>query len=992
MRELVVDSFAGGGGASTGIEMALGYSVDIAVNHDLEAIAMHQANHPETRHFCESVWKVDPLVATEGRPVGLAWFSPDCFPAGTLVLAESGYVPIESIKVGDKVLTHKGHWRSVTETHSSEKPLYEIRGHGHPGLKVSPEHPFYAKHRNDKWINSIRQYRPEYSEADWVPASMLGKNWYWASPTKIESLSSPEMTRDHMAMTTLPLDERLMWLAGRYLGDGWTRLTDTRAELVIICGKHKAEELKLKLDMWPRSGFRVANGELSWNAREVRTAFQFTTNSRALVIWLRNNFGHGAAHKTVPGWMFGQNECLRRAFLEGYLSADGWEEKDSNGRDIVESVTVSPSLAYGIKTLANTFGYAACVYSNEQGNNEIEGRTIKTKPVYKIRWGKTVMPGHGQTFLENDLLFSPVRNSRNLSCVSKVFNIGVEEDESYIVEGIVVHNCKHFSRAKGGKPVDKKIRSLAWVVVRWARAVHPRVIILENVSEFETWGPLGPDKKPDPKRKGQTFLAWKGQLERLGYEVEYRTLRACDYGAPTIRQRLFLVARCDGQPIVWPEATHGDPQSIFVLTGALKPWRTAAECIDFTKPCRSIFKRKKALAEATLDRIARGIKKYILESDNPFIVTCNHTGNGFRGQDLDNPFKTVTASRDAHGLVVPVIAKFHGKSPGTACDEPIHTVTAGGTSKRPAGAAHAMGLVAAHVVKYYGTNVGLDARTPLHTATTKDRMGVIETTLSPLVVEIDHRGNGDNGARAAGHPLSTITTENRHSQVSIFLAKHYGGVVGSDVAEPLGTVTSIDHHSLVSVHIQRDFSQSTGSPADTPLGTITAGGSGKAALVASHLVKLKGKNVGQDSSHPLATVTAGGLHHGEVRTTMKKIGEKDIAGQSATDIREFALKYFGTDRLTVDIQGETYMIVDIGLRMLTARELARAQGFPEHYVLNPIVDKVVKTKKGKTRVVRKHLPSSDQIRMIGNSVCPDASRAMVEANYKNAEFSGEGVA
>lgn len=191
-------------------------------------------------------------------------------------------------------------------------------------------------------------------------------------------------------------------------------------------------------------------------------------------------------------------------------------------------------------------------------------------------------------------------------------------------------DCKHFSKAKGGKPVEKKIRGLAWIALKWAGTVKPRVIILENVEEFKTWGPLTIEGKPDPKQKGRTFRAFVNALKRQGYQVEYRELRACDYGAPTIRKRFFLIARCDGRPIVWPKPTHGDPKSEAVKSGKLKPWRTAAEIIDWSIPCPSIFNRKKPLAENTMKRIAKGIQKFVIENPNPFIIKVNHQGEDFR--------------------------------------------------------------------------------------------------------------------------------------------------------------------------------------------------------------------------------------------------------------------------------------------------------------------------------------------------------------------------
>ncbi|SCX40602.1 DNA cytosine methyltransferase [Nitrosospira sp. Nsp1] len=243
-------------------------------------------------------------------------------------------------------------------------------------------------------------------------------------------------------------------------------------------------------------------------------------------------------------------------------------------------------------------------------------------------------------------------------------------------------DCKHFSKAKGGKPVEKSIRGLAWVALRWIAKTKPRVLMLENVEEFVTWGPLvaGPDGKlyPCPKRKGRDFIAFCNAMRRHGYDVEYRELRACDYGAPTIRKRLVLIARCDGQPISWPDPTHGDPKSPAVKAKRLKPWRTAAECIDWSIPCPSIFERKRPLADATCRRIAKGIVRYVVNAHRPFIVPVTHQGSD-RVESIDEPMRTITgAHRGEKALATACITRIghnggNGDYSNTA-DEPLRTI------------------------------------------------------------------------------------------------------------------------------------------------------------------------------------------------------------------------------------------------------------------------------------------------------------------------------
>ncbi|UYZ38980.1 DNA cytosine methyltransferase (plasmid) [Clostridium beijerinckii] len=309
-------------------------------------------------------------------------------------------------------------------------------------------------------------------------------------------------------------------------------------------------------------------------------------------------------------------------------------------------------------------------------------------------------------------------------------------------------DCKHFSRAKGKTPVHNNIRGLAWVAIKWAAKVRPRVIMLENVKEFKTWGPLLKNEKgeyyPNPKKKGVTFKRFVKSLRKLGYDVEWRELKACDYGAPTIRERFFLVARCDGQPIVWPKATHGDPNSEEVKSGILKPWKTAGEIIDWSIPCPSIFNRKKELSENTMKRIARGLQKFVINNPEPYIVRIGQTGfGGDRFQyELNKPLTTITTKAE-HLLITPFLTSYHsetreGEVRALSLNSPIHTLD---TSNRfglvtayvskqsqnsvPATTVDRSSFVKSFLIKYYGADIGQDINSPLHTITTKDRFGLI---------------------------------------------------------------------------------------------------------------------------------------------------------------------------------------------------------------------------------------------------------------------------
>lgn len=354
-------------------------------------------------------------------------------------------------------------------------------------------------------------------------------------------------------------------------------------------------------------------------------------------------------------------------------------------------------------------------------------------------------------------------------------------------------DCKHFSKAKGGKPVEKGIRGLAWVAVRWAATVRPRVIMLENVEEFKTWGPLLENGYPDPKQKGRTFNCFVNALKRQGYKVEHRELKACDFGAPTIRKRFFLVARCDGKPIVWPEPTHGDPESEEVKRGKLKPWRVAAEIIDWSLPCPSIFERKKPLADNTLRRIARGIQKFVIDNPNSFIVRVNHTGSNHHYCDsIEEPFKTITA-KNGWGLVTPFIAKHYGgnyNGPGSGVEQPLPTATVKDHNA----------LVTAFLAQYHTETASHEARgqtmdKPILTLDTSNRYALVTSNLIKM--------KGDNIGQPVEDPLQTITAGGLHfGEVRAFLMSYYGASIGSDCNEPVHTVTTKDRFGLVTVHGQ----------------------------------------------------------------------------------------------------------------------------------------------------------------------------------------------
>lgn len=538
-------------------------------------------------------------------------------------------------------------------------------------------------------------------------------------------------------------------------------------------------------------------------------------------------------------------------------------------------------------------------------------------------------------------------------------------------------DCKEFSKAKGGPVKDRSIRALCWEVVHWLKETQPTCGYLENVEEFEYAAPLDDAGSPIAGQEGREFKRFVRAIRALGYRVQWRILRACDYGTPTSRKRLYMVMRRDGLPIVWPKPTHGAPNSPGVRSGKLLPYRTAAECIDWSIPCPSIFDRARELADATKRRIAHGVMRYVVNAAKPFIVgTAFKNTRASRVFDPQDPLRTQTTQNE-YGVVDAFLAPHvmtnrNSAKPFTAGNEPTHTITAGGAHQN---------VVAATLAPFitYGQHGGANrpADEPHHTvaASKKDTNGTAAVTM----VQIGYGERDGQAPRALDieEPLGTIVAAGgKHAAVTAFLSSFYGsdntGAAG-DPERPLRTVRANgQHHAVVAAHLE----QANGGPRNR-------------------------NSAGHDARRPLSTATTTGSQQRVVETTMIEEGALPPAMMArAVRTAAFLVKYYATngeneasqvqavDRpldtvttlarfavVTVTIDAKTYVIVDIGLRMLKPRELARAQGFPENYVLNPIVRKFLRGK-----WVERPLTIAEQINAIGNSVCPPVARALVAAN------------
>lgn len=532
-------------------------------------------------------------------------------------------------------------------------------------------------------------------------------------------------------------------------------------------------------------------------------------------------------------------------------------------------------------------------------------------------------------------------------------------------------DCKHFSKAKGGTPVEKRIRGLSWVILRWAMSeVSPRIIFMENVEEIQTWGPLietypeGKDERcctiPDPKRKGETFNAFVKMLSTglpkdhpaleeaceflgiskeskeadrlsngLGYKVAYKVLKACDYGAPTIRKRFYLVARRDGEPIVFPEPTHGEDKG-------LKPYKTAAECIDWSLPCPSIFGRKKELADNTKRRIARGLDKFVLKNPRPYIMEMNYQNSP---QDPLKPLTTQTTANH-HYLITPEIVQIgqtgRTQDRSNRINDPLRTLCVKNE--------HC--IVAPSVIQYHSEQSGKEVR-----------------------------------GQKIQEPIMTVDGSPRYGLNACFISKYFSGEkqAGADIREPMPTVTAIDHNAAVAVHLMSrhgDGSDGRGKRVDEPTPTLTA--ECHEHLIESHLCILRKNMDCKKATEPIPTITTSAGHFAQVVTYLQKVeGNQDL--KNWDKVRRLLNDYAGynikeDEILILEINGVQNFIADIGMRMFKAEELKLAQGFPEDYIIDI------------EPYIGKKYSEAKQIARLGNAVCPQVATALIRANLEDMAY------
>lgn len=478
-------------------------------------------------------------------------------------------------------------------------------------------------------------------------------------------------------------------------------------------------------------------------------------------------------------------------------------------------------------------------------------------------------------------------------------------------------DCTSHSKAKGGKPRDTKLRILPWAVYKHAKAILPDVIIMENVEEIQLWGPLDKQGYPIKERKGEEYQRFIGKMQCLGYDFDCRELVAADYGVPTTRKRWYAIFRRDGKEIVWPEPTHNKDG-----TGGLKQWVPVHTVLDFSDLGKSIFGRKKPLADNTMKRIARGLQKFVFENPEPFIVQVNHKGNSFRGQSIHEPMPTIT-QKHGFGKVTPIVTPIIDKAYGG---------------------------------NYAGS--GSEVEKPLHTITTVDHNRLV----SPLIMPYMLRNNTGASGSDVCEPILTITTGGHHGVIAPYLIQYHSetkasGVRGQKVEEPLRTIDTSNRYGAVMAFLTKFYKSGTGQSLFEPIHTITTS-PGHFGQVSVLTVKLE---------------------------DLLKAGVSEDVAQKCTWVSEFIIEYYTNsstgqtvnnplhtivtkDRFAlITVLGNEYVILDIFLRMLTAEELKLAQGFPKDYIIDRDYNGNI-------------YPTSERVARIGNSVCPPMAQKLVEAN------------
>lgn len=957
-----IDLFCGAGGTSSGIESSYIDGKKVAtvigcVNHDKNAIASHFANHPHALHFTEDIRILDlkPLISLikKIRVINpdakiVLWGSLECFPKGTLILTKRGMIDISEVIIGDEVLTHKNRWRKVSSIMKKKSKTIKLKGKGFCDLETTKNHPIYIMKRNRIWNNNIRQYRWVYNSPDWERAGNIEKGKsMMASPLRIEEMPIPEIGGRGMN-----LSNDFWWMIGRFLGDGCVSLRDKKRnqyQICISCGDQDTDYLEKRLSVFNPKRKRAGVGEIRFYKRKVRTATLFEGFHDGLSNWILDNFGKYSHGKTLPSWIYGMRKEWKQSLLDGYKSSDGYFDKKLNQWSIN---TTSKKLAISMRLLAISLGYEVNIRHYDQHNNEIEGRIVNTRSQWQINWTENI----SKSFVVKDEnhIWGSVKNIEELNEEKDVYNISVEEDESYIADGMVVHNCTNFSKAKGGLSRDPDSRTLADHLHRYIQDLNPDMIHIENVEEFMSWGDLDEGGKPIKEDKGRLYNEWVESIKLYGYYFEHHILNSADFGAYTSRKRFFGQFAKDLKLIAWPKPTHSKGGK-----NGLKKWNPVKEVLDLEDEGISIFGRKKPLSEKTLERIYAGLIKFVAGGKDQWLLKYNSI-NGKTGKhippSIDDPCPVISCQSRLGVVKAVFMSKHfsgHPNSKNISIDGPTGAITT---------VDHHSVVSSKFLAAYYsnGDNVS-SISNPCPTVPTKDRFNYV----SPKFM---YSYNFKDAGKDINEPCPTLLTKDRLALVSPFIMNYYtGGGQLSDIEDPAPAILANPKQRLVSYQfMDQQFGNSVPSSLLNPLGCVTANPKYNLVSCRPWIMDTNFWNVGNDINRPSPTITANRKWHYLMNPQFASAGSSvdnpcftliarmDKKPPYIVTLKEVFDTEYIPDFVKVDQYGNIfieiyesdspmlvkikefmtiYQMIDILMRMLKITELLPIMGFSKNYKL-----------------------------------------------------------
>lgn len=906
------DMFCGCGGSSQGARDA-GIEVMMAGNHWERAIETHQTNFPDTDHDKADIEEIDPRRWPRTTTL---WASPECFPAGTLILAARGLIPIEDITIGDLVLTHKGRWMPVVNVGSRVTDTIVVRGQGHSaGIETTSEHPFLVMPQMRAWSREKHNWVRSFGEPEWKPAGALRDvPCRWATPVKYEPLQIPEVPGRGM-----PIDDpEFWWLVGRWLGDGTLRLrmnqrdvlsesvannrpypapcivcgqvaernaryphianwycakckalAGSGSEVHIACGRKKVNELRAHLAHWKSDGKRSGFGELKWREHETRSAVVFETAHSGLAEWLIDHFGRHAYGKAVPAWALAMPTAFRQSLLDGYVSADG----HVSSRRTTAS-TVSKRLAVGIRLLAESLGHRVSLYRDRRGGTAtIEGRLVNTRDNWTVEWENN--KSQANAFEDEGRAWSLVKQVCTGQSGVQVYNLEVETDESFVADGIIVHNCPWHGYAQGRKrwngqlgiwekakpdPEGERSRARMYDVPRFAAHHGYEAIIVENVVEARKW---------------RLWDDWLREMSNLGYENRALYLNSMFFGVPQSRDRLYVVfwkkhlpaPQLDFRPPAYcptcekqVEAVQSwknrkkqwgkyGPKNQYLYrcpscAGVVEPYRPPAlVALDLTDLGTRIGDRPVPLKPRTLERIQRGLEKY---GRQMLVIETMYSDGSDRAFSVLDPLHTQT-TRQTMGIMTPIVFDLaHGGDGGkiVPASDPLMTKT---TCQ-----SFGMAMPMLTSVNYFDDqNRPVTGPMPTQTTASKQalvvpptavivfrRLATAQSPAEPLTTVSAggiHHGilrlpfyvgyaNGSGPAHGTDEPLLTLHTQIGHGLIfpEPLLVVNYTPGYCKPAGSELATITAQDHHALVvpMPFLSSYYTHGDGRPIDEPMATI----------------------------------------------------------------------------------------------------------------------------------------------------------------------------